>query len=528
MESRCRRPFILAAALLCAGLPDILGAQGLAIGPLDVRIEARDDGGYNLYVREKPEIASVLLTESTKDPAMKADNFAYRATEYNEVNGNEKRMLNGRALPSAGKLYSLISSTPLPDAAFGRAFRILIPPVLAYGYSWSRSGAVAVGKGTFINIRSFAKPYADYAGAFQDNPYQIEVSTKPLPPLATEAKPVSATPEPQQSAPPPPADDRTSAKIVAAIQADPGMSLDLVVCLDTTASMVPYIDDIKKNLGPMIRSRVAGFKSCRIGLMLYKDYWPDEYITRKYPFTSDVDAFERNLKSISVYGGGDIPEAVYEALLAAATEFEWQADRRQIILVGDAPPHPEPRGKIGFADVAREARSRRIELDAIVEPTSVPPPDPGHTEFENEARRIALLAASGVSVRLLALADGPFSQNAAAEARLINERLIGALPPDPRISSLGARTLAADSAGSDADALKTAAESGASYLILARTLASGAGDGGDSAAMAETVSRLIEAATGKELERDVVWRALSLSSSALRTETEFVNGIRVK
>jgi len=95
---------------------------------LDVRIEARDDGGYNLYVREKPEIASVLLTESTKDPAMKADNFAYRATEYNEVNGNEKRMLNGRALPSAGKLYSLISSTPLPDAAFGRAFRILIPP----------------------------------------------------------------------------------------------------------------------------------------------------------------------------------------------------------------------------------------------------------------------------------------------------------------------------------------------------------------------------------------------------------------
>ena len=69
---------------------------------------------------------------------MKADNFAYRAMERNDVNGGETRLLNGKPLPASSKLYSLISSTPLPYADFGTAFRILIPPVLIYGYPWSR------------------------------------------------------------------------------------------------------------------------------------------------------------------------------------------------------------------------------------------------------------------------------------------------------------------------------------------------------------------------------------------------------
>ena len=78
---------------------------------------------------------------------MKADNFAYRAPEFNEINGNEIRILNGKALSASSKLFSLVSSTPMPDAAFGMAFRILVPPVLLYGYPWSRSGSVAVGQG---------------------------------------------------------------------------------------------------------------------------------------------------------------------------------------------------------------------------------------------------------------------------------------------------------------------------------------------------------------------------------------------
>jgi hypothetical protein len=433
---------------------------------------ARDDGGYDLYLRKKPGIGSVLLTESTKDPAMKADNFAYRAAEYNEVNGSERRLLNGKPLPASSRLYSLVSSTPRSDSAFGEAFRILIPPVLVYGYPWSRSGAVSVGKGTFINIRSFAKPYADYSGAFLDNPYEIAISTRPLPAPPPEAQP------PQKESPPPPPDDRTSSKIGSLIEAEAGKSLDLVVCLDTTDSMVPYIDDIKKNLGPILRERAAGFERFRIGIVLFKDYWPDEYITRKYPFTSDIAAFERTVKAVSVYGGKDIPEAEFEALYAAATEFDWSADRRQVILVTDAPPHPESLGKILFDDVLRETKARRIEADAIIEPATIPPPNPAHAELENQARRIALLAAT-----------------------------------DPKFKLYDEGRPAAFA--TDAAAAKAALDAGATHVVVARSLAVGA--------LSETVSRLIEASTGKAIERDVAWRAVSFG-----VETLFVNGFRVR
>jgi hypothetical protein len=437
---------LLAAAAGAAAAPP---APDLRVGPEDIRIAARDDGGYDLYVRAKPGLASVLLTESTKDPAMKADNFAYRAIDWNEVNGNEKRMLNGKPLPPSGKLYSLISSTPLPDPALGKAFRVLIPPVLVYGYPWSRSGSVSVGKGTFINIRSFAKPYADYAGAFLDNPYEIAVATRP--PAAPPPAPVPQAP--QAPLPPPPADDRTSSKIGALIE-ETGKSLDLVVCLDTTESMVPYIDDIKKNLGPILRERAKGFASFRVGIVLFKDYWPDDYITKKFPFTSDIAAFERTVKSVTVLGGKDIPEAEFEALYAAATEFDWSADRRQVILVTDAPPHPEPRGKVLFADVIREAEARRIEADAIIEPTKIDLPNPTHAEDENLVKRVSQLEASGL-------------------------------------------------------------KPGTGYAVAASSQALGA--------LGETVTRLVDPATGKELARDVVWRAKSFG-----VEAEFVNGFRVK
>ena len=409
MSMKCGIRLILVLAVIAFSPPfaasalDLpTGSSDLSIGPEDVRINARDDGGYDLYVRAKLGMASILLTETTKDPAMKADNFAYRAMERNDVNGGETRLLNGKPLPASSKLYSLISSTPLPYADFGTAFRILIPPVLIYGYPWSRSGTVAVGQGTYLNIRAFAKRYADYSGAFLDNPYQIAISAKPIPPITEPATVITAPQiQAQVAAPPPPADDRPSAKIVGLIDTSP-KSLDLVLCLDTTASMVPYFDDIRKNIGPMLRERVSGFSRFRIGVVLYKDYWPDEYITRNYPYTSDIAVIERIVKSAVVYGGGDIPEAEVEALNAAETEFDWSADGRQVIVLTDAPPHPDPRGKILFDDVASMAEAKGIKLDAVNEPTMMlllPQSRPPRVRERGQVPRFAFRKRLGPVVR---------------------------------------------------------------------------------------------------------------------------------
>ena len=120
--------------------------------------------GYHLYIRKKSRIESVMLVETTKDPEGKQDSYAYRALEYNSINGDEIRYLNGKVLDSEGAKYPLMDSTPEPDSVFGEAFHIFIPSEIAFGYPWTRNGVLKIGRGTFINIRSFEKKYGDYTG----------------------------------------------------------------------------------------------------------------------------------------------------------------------------------------------------------------------------------------------------------------------------------------------------------------------------------------------------------------------------
>ena len=130
--------------------------QQLRITASDVRL-VRDtkQGGYHLYVKKTDKVNSVLLTETTKDPAGKSDSYAYRAKEYNKINGDEIRYLDGKKLESEGAKYSLVDSTVENTSFFGPAFHIYIPETIVYGYEWSRHGEITIGKGTFINIRSF-------------------------------------------------------------------------------------------------------------------------------------------------------------------------------------------------------------------------------------------------------------------------------------------------------------------------------------------------------------------------------------
>ena len=155
-------------------------ALDLVIEQGDIRLEKDSESGYHLYIRKKPNINSVILVETTKDPTGQEANYAYRAENYNPINGDEKRILNGEFLNSEYAKYSLIDSTPEKDSKFGEAFHIYIPEELSYGYPWTRNGKIPVEKGTFINIRSFEKPYADYTGSFADNPFMFNFEIKQI------------------------------------------------------------------------------------------------------------------------------------------------------------------------------------------------------------------------------------------------------------------------------------------------------------------------------------------------------------
>jgi len=347
-------------------------SQDLSISPEDLRIELRADGGFHLFVRKKPDISSVLLTESTRDPAFSADNFAYRAREWNPINGDEIRVLNGIPIPRESQIYSLISSTPAPHPELETAFHIYIPWVLEFGYRDSRYGEVFISDGTYFNIRAFSYPYADYRGSFADNPFQLSAvqrpPEKPMGNFMEEAErdflEIAQQGQGDFAYASNPAE--LVEKIEELLSKETDNTVDIVLCIDSTGSMQPYIDEVRRMLIPMMKNIIAEFSDFRIGMVLYRDYPPDIYLNRVIPFTRDFSLFQRNLNAIRAQGGGDIPEAVYEALYEAAAKFPWAAESRLIILIGDAPPHPKPRGKITREMVYQMAEEKDLKISSII------------------------------------------------------------------------------------------------------------------------------------------------------------------
>jgi len=352
-----------------------LYSQDLTISSGDLLLELRADGGYHLFIRKKPGISSVLLTETTRDPSLQGDNYAYRAGEWNAINGDEIRVLNGVPIPKESKIYSLVSSTIENHPVFGQAFHIYIPYILYYGYAPGRHGEVYLTDGTFLNIRAFSLPYADYRGTFKDNPFMLEAKQE-QPPGPTEGKYTKETLDAFKeiaksgngelllSGSP----DDIVDLIRNALEKEKGKTLDLVICIDTTSSMKKYIDPVRLKLIPMLKEMLNGFPSFRIGMVQFKDY-NESYLTKVVPFTNNFTQFQRDLNAIRVYGGGDIPEAVYEALYEGSTKFKWEAQSRIMLLIGDAPPHPKPRGKITKEMAENAAVEKNIKVHTMILPS---------------------------------------------------------------------------------------------------------------------------------------------------------------
>src|SRR5206468_1028882 len=76
----------------------------------------------------------------------------------------------------------------------------------------------------------------------------------------------------------------------------------------------------------------------RIGLVAYRDVG-DDYVTRDFALTGDLDAVFAELSGYQADGGGDTPEDVAAALDDTLHRMQWRGDARKLVfLVGDAPP----------------------------------------------------------------------------------------------------------------------------------------------------------------------------------------------
>lgn len=366
--------------LIVGFLSVFLEAEDLSLSKEDLLVIQNPKGGYHLYIRAKPDIKSVLLTETTKDPDLKLDNYAYRDPNYNEINGDEKRLLNGEFLLPEKKLYSLIDSTPEKNTPLGEAYHIWIPYIILYGYDWSRSGEVEVKDGTFFNIRTFSKPYGDYTGNFQDNPFTLRVTQKPVekdppPDLSYSDEAVKTftdladTTEGEMIYAKGPEDILPTIKEI--LKKGEKDHLDLLFALDSTESMKDDIEEVRKNISSMLAEILPQYKTYRIALVLYKDYREDFLVREACVFTDNLKKFEKALYGFRVFGGRDIPEAVYEGIFLGLRQ-SWRAldadVDKKLILIGDAPPHPKPRGNVTKENVDKLAADKGVKIYPIILP----------------------------------------------------------------------------------------------------------------------------------------------------------------
>lgn len=141
--------------------------------------------------------------------------------------------------------------------------------------------------------------------------------------------------------------------------------LDIAFILDTTGSMDDEIAQLKATL-EVIHFQITHLSprpDVRFSMVLYRDEG-DDYVVRKVPFTSDVEAFRQTLDRVRTGGGGDYPEAVQAALRTAVDGLKWRDDGVRIgFLIGDAPPHLD--GEISFLDTMERASGRGVKLAAI-------------------------------------------------------------------------------------------------------------------------------------------------------------------
>ena len=165
---------------------------------------------------------------------------------------------------------------------------------------------------------------------------------------------------------------RHGARTVAVTLASPrslpaAVPLDLLFILDTTGSMGEEIDRLKASID-LINVNLSELPTrplIRYGMVLYRDRG-DAYVTRRIPFTPNLQTFRKALATVRAEGGGDTPEDLESALKKGVDEMAWRDEGiRLAFVITDAPPHLDYPHEMTYIDAAHAAREKGIKIYAV-------------------------------------------------------------------------------------------------------------------------------------------------------------------
>ncbi len=104
--------------------------------------------------------------------------------------------------------------------------------------------------------------------------------------------------------------------------------VEAVFVLDTTGSMGGLIDGAKKKIWSIVNEIASGKPTpvVKVGFVIYRDKG-DQYVTKTYDLTEDLDKAFADLKTFAAGGGGDGPEHVTKGLSEAVDSIHWSNDK---------------------------------------------------------------------------------------------------------------------------------------------------------------------------------------------------------
>jgi hypothetical protein len=139
--------------------------------------------------------------------------------------------------------------------------------------------------------------------------------------------------------------DHTRARALARVPSTGGLfrticPTDLLFLIDTTASVLPYIEAAKRQvISIMDDIRAAFFNEAvvRMAVVGYKDHGDTPHV-QYLDFTADPGKVRAFLGTLVASGGGDVPEDVLGGL-QQAINASWEQSTRCIVHIADAPAH---------------------------------------------------------------------------------------------------------------------------------------------------------------------------------------------
>src|SRR4051812_25926523 len=147
-------------------------------------------------------------------------------------------------------------------------------------------------------------------------------------------------------------------------------AVEVAFVLDTTGSMGGLIEGAKRKIWSIATAIVDSNPDAdlRMGLVAYRDIG-DDYVTKTFDLTTDIQDLYANLLELKARGGGDWPESVNEALDVAVNKLQWTSGsdaRRIVFLVGDAPPHMDYAQDVKYPTTLAVAKQKGIIVNAVL------------------------------------------------------------------------------------------------------------------------------------------------------------------